>query len=113
MKIDGIWKLEISGLHGWERLATVFLENGRYLSASADHYTIGKYRLEGKAFTAETSAMQYGNIRTIFGSRQEKLDTIIQGKVKKDGRIVGMVSPAGPKAPETQMRLTRLGDLDV
>ena len=84
MTIDGIWKLEISSLHGWERLSTVFLENGRYLSASADHYSVGKYEVDGKKFTAETSATQHGNIRTIFGSKQEKLDTVLKGKIKKD-----------------------------
>ena len=112
MRIDGIWKLEIGSLHGWERLSTVFLENGRYLSASADHYTIGTYQLDGNTFTAEISSMQYGNIRTIFGSKQEKLDTILRGKIREDGSIVGTVCPAGREAPETQMRLNRLGDLD-
>lgn len=113
MNIEGVWKLEIGGLHGWERLATVFLENGRYLSASADHYTIGKYLVDGKSFTAETSAMQYGNIRTIFGSKQEQLDTTLRGKIKKNGSIVGTVSPTNHKAQETQIRLNRLGDLQV
>ena len=111
MIIDGIWKLEIGSLHGWERLSTVFLENGRYLSASADHYSVGKYELDGKKFSAETSATQHGNIRTIFGSKQEKLDTVLKGKIKKDGSIVGTISPKGGKAPDTQMRLNRLGDL--
>ena len=113
MNVDGVWKLEITGLHGWERLATVFLENGRYLSASADHYTIGKYVVDGKKFTAETTAVQYGNIRTIFGSKMEQLDTTIKAKIKKDGSIVGTVSPTNHKAQDTQMRLNRLGDIDV
>lgn len=113
MNIEGVWKLEIGGLHGWERLATVFLENSRYLSASADHYTIGKYLVDGKKFIAEASAIQYGNIRTIFGSKQEQLNTTLKGKVKKDGSIVGTVSPTNHKAKETPMRLTRLGDLEV
>ena len=65
MNVNGVWKLEISGLHGWERLATVFLENGRYLSASADHYTIGRYVVDGKNFTAEATAVQHGNIVTV------------------------------------------------
>jgi len=113
MNIEGTWKLEINGLHGWERIATVFLENGRYLSASADHYSIGTFVKDGKKFIAETSTFQYGNIRTIFGSKHEKLNTILRGKIKKGGTIVGTVTPTNLKASETQVRLFRLGGLEV
>jgi hypothetical protein len=111
MKVDGIWKLEIRGPDGWERLATVFIEKGRYLSASADHYTVGRYIVNGKRFMAEASATQYGTVRTIFGSKQKQLNTTLKGKIKKDGSIVGTVGPTNGKAPKTDVRLNRLGDL--
>ena len=41
----------------------------------------------------------------------EKLDTILQGKFKKNGSIVGTVSPTNRKSQETPMRLNRLGNI--
>lgn len=112
MSIEGVWKLEMMGLHGWEHLATVFMQNGRYLSASAHHYTIGSYQVDGDSFAAQTSATQYGDVRTLFGSKKKKLKTSLKGKIKKDGRIAGKISPAGDKQYAIHMRLTRLEDLD-
>lgn len=108
MSIEGVWKLEMMGLHGWEHLATVFMENGRYLSASAHHYTIGKYQVDDDSFAAKTSATQYGDVRTLFGSKKKKLKTSLKGKIKKDGRIEGKISLADDKRYEINMRLTQL-----
>ena len=112
MNIEGVWKLEMMALHGWEHLATAFLQDGRYLSASADHYTIGKYQVDGDTFMVQTSVTQHGKIRTLFGSKKKHLTTILKGKIKKDGRIAGTISPTDGEKYTINMRLTRLGDLD-
>ena len=47
MSMNGIWKVEMLGPYGWESMSTAFLEDGRYLSSSQDHYAVGKYKLKG------------------------------------------------------------------
>ena len=47
MNVEGVWKVELLGPYGWESLSTAFIENGRYLSASQDHYTLGRYEVDG------------------------------------------------------------------
>lgn len=112
MSIEGVWKLEMTGLYGWEHIATAFMQGGRYISASAHHYTIGSYQVDDDAFTAQTEVTQHGDMRTLFGSKKKHLKTSLTGKIKKEGRIVGTISPTEGKQYEINMRLTRLGDLD-
>ena len=45
MSVEGVWKIEMLGPYGWEAVSTAFVENGRYLGASQDHYTIGHYEV--------------------------------------------------------------------
>ncbi len=39
MSLNGVWSLEIAGIYGWERVSTVFLEDGRYLGGGATHFS--------------------------------------------------------------------------
>ena len=45
MSVEGVWKVEVMGPHGWERIATALLKDGRYFGASADHYSTGSYEV--------------------------------------------------------------------
>lgn len=111
MSIEGVWKLEMMGLNGWEQLATVFMQDGRYLSASANHYTIGNYQADDNTLKVRTSVTQHGDVRTLFGSKKKRLNTSLKGKINKDGKIIGTISPADSDLYEINMRLTRLGDI--
>ena len=67
MGFEGVWKVEMKCPFGWGALETAFLNNGRYLAASADHYSAGSYEVDGDTFTADIQVVQYGKIRKIFG----------------------------------------------
>jgi hypothetical protein len=47
MSCEDAWSVEIMGSFGWERTATVFMENGKYLGAGANHYSVGSYKQDG------------------------------------------------------------------
>ena len=111
MNIEGVWKLEMLGLNGWEQLATVFMEEGRYLSASANHYSIGSYKVDGDAFEAQTSVTQHGEVRTLFGSKKKRLDVALRGRENKDGSVTGTISPPDSQLYEINIRLTPLGKM--
>jgi hypothetical protein len=112
MNIEGVWKLEMMGLNGWEQLSTVFMEDGRYLSASANHYSIGSYQVDGDVFEADTSVIQHGDVRTLFGSKKKRLDVSLKGTKNKDGSVIGTISPPDSQLYEINIRLTPLGKMD-
>lgn len=112
MNIDGIWSVEMVGLYGWERIGTAFLENGRYLAASADHYSIGSYEKGKSTFRAKIQINQYGTARAVYGSKKRELETIIEGKIKKKGKIIGKARPLTGGNFDITLRLTRLAKLD-
>jgi len=112
MSVEGVWKVEMGGAHGWEKLGTVFLQNGRYLGASADHFSTGSYEVDGDAFAADIQVTQYGKVRTVYGSKKKQLSHRLEAKIKKEGKIVGKTNPAEGKKYDVKVRLTRLSDLD-
>ena len=112
MKVEGVWGVEFHGLHGWERVSTAFLENGRYLAASADHYTIGSYKKEKNKFRAKARINQYGMVRTIFGTKSENFDIVFKGKIKNNGEIVGKIMPVTGEKLDVAVRWKRLDKLD-
>ena len=112
MSAEGVWKVEFKGPYDWKKLGTAFLQNGRYLAASADHYSVGSYEVEGDAFTADIQVTQYGKVRTAYGLEKRQMSHRIDGKIKKADMIVGNANPRTGKKFDVQVRLTRLGDLD-
>jgi hypothetical protein len=112
MSIEGVWKVEAMGPYGWERIATAFLKDGRYLGASADHYSTGSYELADDVFTADLHLHQHGKVRAVYGTKKKEMDTRLEGNLKKEGKIVGRSQSTGNKKFEVKMRLIRLGDLD-
>ena len=115
MSVEGIWKLEIQGPYNMEPFSTAFLENGRYISGSTDHYSIGSYEEEDGVFKAKVTIIQHRGLRTMFGGKEERVKVRMEGKVgKKDGQVFirGTVRPSKRKGFEVNVYLTRLGDLD-
>ena len=112
MSAEGVWKVEMKCPFGWGKLETAFLENGRYVAASVDHYSTGTYAVDGDTFTADIQITQYGKVRTIFGSKKKKLSLRLEAKIKKTDRLVGNANPSKGKDFDMKVRLTHLGDLD-
>ena len=111
MSADGVWKIEFKGPYGWEKLGTAFLKDGRYLAASADHYSVGSYEVNDDIFTADIEVTQYGKVRAAYGSKKRQMGHRIDGKIKKEDKIVGYANPSTGKKFDVKVRLTRLGDL--
>ena len=112
MKVEGVWGVEYHGLHGWERVSTAFLENGRYLAASANHYTVGSFKKEKNKFRAKARITQYGKVQVIFGTKSENFDVLIKGKIRNTGQIVGKILPISGGNFDVGIRLIRLDKLD-
>ena len=117
MSVEGIWKVEIQGPYSKEPFSTVFLKNGRYLSGSADHYSIGHYEEHNGIFKAKVLITQHGGLRTMFGGKNKRVKVHMEGKIRKKGdkvSIHGVVRPCKGKGKgfEVGVYLTRLGDLD-
>ena len=51
--IDGIYRVELLGPYGWERFSTAFIQGGEFRSASAEHFTAGRYQVEDNGFQME------------------------------------------------------------
>lgn len=112
MSFEGVWQVEMMGPYGWEKIATAFLHKGEYLSAGADHYSVGTYEEDGDKITVDVKIKQHGKTRTIFGETKKQVEARIDGKLKKSGKITGMSHPAENRNFEVKVRLTRLEKLD-
>ena len=112
MSVEGVWKAEWKGPYGWEKVGTVFLQNGRYLGASADHFSVGSYEVEGDVVTADIQVTQYGKARAVFGSKKKQLSHRLEAKIKEEGKIVGRSNPSEGKKYDVKVRLTHLSALD-
>ena len=112
MSCEGVWKVEMKGPYGWERIATGFMRDGEYLGASADHYAVGSYKEDGDNLEMSMVVKQYGAIRTIFGRKSaDKLQIISQCKIKKN-KIICTSKAKGIKNFDIQLRYTRLDSLE-
>ncbi len=110
MSVNGIWKIEMLGPYGWEPMSTAFLEDGRYLSSSQDHYTIGRYELTGNEINVTAAMHSHGELRTMFGSREPQMQLTFGGTVSGD-QISGQAENKQAKYSITY-RATRLADID-
>jgi len=112
MSCEGIWKVEMKGPYGWERLATAFMRNGEYLGASANHYSVGSYKEEGDNLEISMDVTQYGDVRPVFGKKHpEKLQVTTKCKIKEN-KITGTSKAKGVRKYEILLRLTRIGSLE-
>ncbi len=112
MSLDGIWVFEISGIYGWERVSTVFLEKGRYLGGGAIMFSQGTYIPNGKQIKFMLDVTQHGTKQTIFGEKRKHFSTIMTGKLDGDA-IEGQARLKGSKSTEAKyhFRLVRLADI--
>ena len=84
MSVNGIWKVEIPGIHGWESTATAFIEDGKYRGGSENHYLVGTYEVCGNRIKISASGEQRGQGRTMFGKNQESLELNFEGEINGD-----------------------------
>ena len=109
MSVDGIWKIEMLGPYGWETVATSFLEDGRYLAGSQDHYAIGSYELTGNNIRVTATTTTHGKARTMFGSNDPSMELSFGGEIDGD-QINGQAENKQSRYSVT-FRATRLGGL--
>ena len=85
MSLDGVWKIEMLGLYGWEAWATAFMVSGQYRAGSADHYATGSYEQldDSVVITAET--VVYDQSRPMFGKRGSEYQVRFEGRLTEDG----------------------------
>lgn len=108
MKVDGIWKVEILGPFGWEAVATAFLEKGRYLGASQDHYTIGQYEVSGDSIKVEAAMHPHSEAKHLHDTSETPPVFAFEGQIT-GGHISGQVDDNAGQQSIT-VRGTRLGD---
>ena len=109
MSANGIWKMEMLGPYGWEDVSTGFLEDGRYLAGSQDHYAIGSYELTGNNIQVKGVMHSHGKVRTLFGSNAPTVEISFDGEINGD-QISGQAEDKQAKYSIT-FRGTRVGDL--
>jgi hypothetical protein len=109
VKVDGIWKVEILGPFGWEAVSTAFLEKGRYLGASQDHYTIGHYEVSGDNIKVEAAMHPHSEAQHPPDASEARPVFAFEGQIT-DGHISGQVDDNAGQQSLT-LRGTRLGDI--
>ena len=112
MSLDGIWIFEVAGIHGWERVSTVFLEKGRYLGGGALMFSQGNYVTDGKKIKFKLQVTQHGKAVAVFGEKRKQFHTELTAK-RKGNKIEGKVRLKGARstAAEYPFRLLRLADI--
>jgi hypothetical protein len=108
MSCEGIWRVEVKGPYGWERISTAFMKNGEYLAASANHYAVGSYREDGDNVEITALVTQYGDMRTVFGKKQAHELQITSRCRIENNTITGTSKAKGVKHYDILIRLTRL-----
>jgi hypothetical protein len=109
MKIDGIYRIEMAGPYGWESIGTATLENGRYLEGGSDHYSVGRYELEGSELTCEATMSYQGQTRTLFGKTEASYALRFEGTLAGD-QVNGVATDEN-SAFLVRFRASRLAEL--
>jgi hypothetical protein len=110
MSVNGIWKVGMLGPYGWESMSTAFLEDGRYLASSQDHYAVGRYELTGNQVKVIAVTHSHGEVRTMFGAREPQMEISFEGEINGD-QISGQAEDKKNNYSIT-FRATRLADID-
>ena len=109
MSVNGIWKVEMLGPYGWEPVSTAFMEDGRYLSASQDHYTVGRYQIDGERIEVTVVNHPHRQDRTMFGAPGAQVELTFDGAITGD-QLSGQAEDKQAEYSIT-FRATRLADL--
>lgn len=107
MNIDGIWRLEMLGIDGWETFSTSYFEKGRYVAGGAHGYAVGRYELSGEDVVVRVTLELYGTGLKVFGRDSGAIEMVYEGKVE-GGQISGTASDG---KYHTHFRGTRVADL--
>ncbi len=83
MSLNGVWALEVAGVYGWERVSTVYLENGRYLGGNANFFSQGSFTTKGKNVNMSLDVTRHGAKVIVFGEKQKQFSIEFVGKKKK------------------------------
>ncbi len=82
------------GPYGWEEFSTAFIQDGEFRSGSAEHFTAGRYEIDGERFAMEGNLTQYTQYRPLFGETDVKglpiefSGTIEDGVIDGEARVV-------------------------
>ena len=109
MSVEGIWKIEMLGPYGWENVSTAFLENGRYLAGSQDHYARGSYEVVGSELQVSATTYSHGELRTLFGERNAEMALNFSGEI--NGEVINGQAEDKKSKYTITFRATRVGDL--
>ena len=108
MSLNGIWKIEMVGINDWEATATAFLEDGRYLAGSSNHYAVGTYKLEGSDVVADVTITAYNNKQVLFGKKASEYNVQFHGKL--NGNVVDGEAKEG-RDHLMRFKATRIAEL--
>ncbi len=107
-QIEGIYRVDMLGLYGWERFSTAFIQDGEFRSASSKHFTAGTYKLDDGGFQMEGQLTQYSNHRPLFGRKKVKeLPVEFIGRID-DGIIDGEARVPDGSRNSLRFRLNRM-----
>lgn len=110
--IEGIYKVEMLGPYGWERFSTAFIKDGQYRGASAEHFSVGTYRVEEDNFEMTGNVTQYFEHRSIFGEKDLKqLQIKFKGTIEDDV-IEGEASAVTDRKYALNFRFNKLSGLN-
>ena len=106
--IEGVYKVELLGPYGWENFSTAFIHNGAFRSASADHFTAGRYEVDGENFTMAGNLTQFIEHRPLFGEKEARgLPINFRGRIG-EGIIDGEAVADGGREYSHRFRFNKL-----
>ncbi len=112
MSFEGVWRVEVMGPYGWEKIGTAFMLEGQYLAAGGDYHAVGSYEEDGDKFSVALKSTQHGKARTVFGETSKHVEARIEGKLKKPDKITGTLHPPKNRDYELKLRMKRVEKLD-
>ena len=106
--IEGVYRVEVLGPYGWEGFSTAFFNGGRYQSASAEHFSAGRYEVKGKDLRMTGTLTQHTRHHALFGKKKlDGLPITFKGKIQK-GTIDGEARTEGRFRPKLRFRFNKL-----
>ena len=107
MDIEGVWRVEMLGVHDWEVVSTAFLEGGRYLGGGAHGYSVGRYHRDGDKVVIRAKVTLYVNGLTIFGRGSGRFEITYDAEAR-EGQLIGNVTDG---QYSVHFRSIRVGDI--
>ena len=104
MKVDGIWRMEIFGLYGWESIGVLVLTDGDVVGGGNHHYAVGSYEQADDQLRI-TLSLNYRDVpRTLFGEARNQFTAIFEGTPSVEEQpISGLDLSAGQTRDERRL----------